>query len=360
MKDLTNKLINPETGKYETLDQELNDLAAITEKKNYDEINLRSAFFYRWEEGGGIVEETILPPEWKPKVKTYLAPSWEKQVLSAPDPVQTPIFKRTEAQIEKLERMKIMGVQAYTHKEHALWNRGKYHESKQFRNEITKSGKVQYRKATTKRAEIENKLAETFNELLKVVMSDEEVIIIPLFKLLQDERVKEIIKRRKVLNKLARSIGKDEFILESEKKQLDPSSDNYDPREYLVKLLIGFGIFAEAKRYTPEEEKENTSQRKRLSSLWEKAKDPDVGNLYHNRKRDFERSSQTGWYNFNSFITQLYETNAAVPPFLNSKMQSAAKYWSNLDKGRYLVLHNSCQLETFVNPLLPQSMEVQL
>ena len=359
MKDLKNKLINPETGKYETLDEELNDLAAITKKKNYNEKNLRSAFYYRYEEGGGTVEETNLPPEYRPPVKTYLAPSWEKQVLSAPDPVQTPIFNRTEAQIEKFERMKIMGVQTYTHKEHALWNRGKYHESKQFRNEITKSGKVQYRKATTKRAEIENKLAETFNELLKVVMSDEEVIIIPLFKLLQDERVKEIIKRRKVLNKLARAIGKDEFILEGDKKQLDPSSDNYDPREYLVKLLIGFGIFAEAKRYTPEEEKENTQRRKRYLDLWKNAKDFETNNLFESKQRKYQTENKLGCYNWNIFITDLFNTNTGSV-FLKSEMQSAAKYWSNLDKGRYLVLHNSCQLETFVNPSLPQSMEVQL
>ena len=360
MKKINNQLMNPNTGLYETVDNELKELREIFSKKDFDDKNLRAAFLYQWEDLGGTLEETVLPSEYRPLVRTYLAPSWEKQVLSAQKPFQTSFFKRSEAQIEQLERMKIMRVNQYTDLEHALWNRGKYQEIKDFRNEITKTGKVEYKKQITKRAEAENNFAETFNELLKVVISSEEVIIIPLFKLLQDERIKAIIERREVLNKLARSIGKDEFVLETNKKQLDPKSDNYDPREYLVKLLIGFGIFAEAKRYTAEEEKENTNQRKRYLKLWEKAKDFETNNLFEAKKRQFEKDNKLGWYNFNSFITDLITTNSVGSVFLNSEMQSAAKYWSNLDKGRYLVLHNSCQLESCVNHSLPQLKEVQV
>jgi len=359
MKKITNKLRNEFTGEYESIDDELIKLAEIQDRQNWEDANYRSAFYFNWEHNGGSVEETILPSKWRPQVKPYLVPSWEKQVLSAPDPVPTPIFKRTDPQIEKLERMKIMGVSQYTEIEHALWNRGKYNESKEFRNDITKTGKVEYRKRVTKRSAIENKFAETFNELLKVVISDEEIIIIPLFKLLQDERVKALLEKRKVLNDLARSIGKDEFILDGDKKQLDPNSDNYDPREYLVKLLLGFGIYAEAKRYTPEEEKENTQRRKRLIDLWKKAKDFETNSLFEAMRLDSQKKDRLSCYNFNTFISDLFITNTGSV-FLKSEMQSAARFWSNLDKGRYLVLHNSCQLETFVNPLLPQSMEVQL
>ena len=358
MKKITNKLRNEVTGEYETIDGDLTKLAAIQDKQTWADGNYRAAFHFNWEHNGGTNKETILPSKYRPKVKPYLVPSWEKQVLSAPDPFQTPLFKRTDPQIEKLERIKIMGVNQYTEIEHALWNRGKYKDSKEFRNEITKTGKIEYRKRITRRSAIENKFAETFNELLKVVISEDEIIVIPLFKLLKDERVINLLERRQTLNKLARSIGKDEFVLDSKKKQLDPKSDNYDPREYLVKLLLGFGIYAEAKRYTPEEEKENTQRRKRFIDLWKKAKDTETNSLFEAMRLDSQKKDRLSCYNFNTFIADLFNTNTGSV-FLKSEMQSAARYWSNLDKGRYLVLHNSCKLETLVNHSLPQSMEVQ-